>query len=109
MVREQKIGITSVKKTKLEESCKTENQLLLSLKQHYLADAFILFKQFRIGAIIFALGLGLILYANASIPSSIYQELLVLLGLFFGGVGFMIAMFAQMRLLIGRLIRFFMS
>ncbi|BCD97471.1 hypothetical protein [Marinagarivorans cellulosilyticus] len=74
---------------------------------HYSADPKLIFKQFRLGVIGFAIGLGLIIVANNNMPASIEQELCVLAGLIIGGVGFIVAMLAQMRLMIGRFVRFY--
>ena len=83
------------------------SQLKDGLTEYYLVDPFIVFKQFRFGAIAFGIGLGLILYSNSAVEASVRQELLALIGLAIGIVGFMVAMLAQMRLMIGRFVRFF--
>lgn len=78
-----------------------------ALLMHYNVDPVIVFKQFRIGAIGFGVGLALIIYANASLEPSAKQELCVLAGLIIGGIGFFIAMMAQIRLMISRFVRFY--
>ncbi len=65
------------------------------------------FRQFRNGLIYFAVGMMTVLMAVANIDSSIQQEIIVLLGLILTAIGFLIAMTAQMRILISRLVQFF--
>lgn len=78
-----------------------------ALLEHYLVDPFIVFKQFRLGAMAFGIGLGLIITAHLYLFPSVQQELLTFVGLLAGGAGFFIAMMAQIRLLIGRIVRFY--
>ncbi|MDZ7922836.1 MAG: hypothetical protein U5M23_01990 [Marinagarivorans sp.] len=87
----------------------SNNRYLQALAVHYSVPAELIFKQFRWGAIAFGLGLGLVIYANASLPNSVQQELIVLGGLILGGIGFLIAMLAQMRMMIGRFVRFYLD
>lgn len=84
-------------------------QLKQVLLAHYSAPLAVAFRQFRNGAIYFAVGLGTVLMANAYIAPSLQQEWLVLGGLLLCGCGFIIAMMAQMRMLISRLVQFFRS
>ena len=74
---------------------------------HYSAPQQLIFRQFRNGAIYFAVGLGTVLMANAYLPPSVKQEWIVLFGLIMGGCGFVMAMLAQMRLLISRVVQFY--
>lgn len=83
-------------------------QFKQALLSHYSAPLSTSFRQFRSGAIYFAVGLGMILMANASMAPSAKQEWVVLAGLLLGGCGFIIAMMAQMRMLISRLVQFFL-
>jgi len=76
------------------------------LKQHYLASLEQSFKQFRLGTVIFFAGLVVIYIASQSLTPSLAQELLTLTGLIILGIGFIIAMLAQVRMLVGRLLRF---
>lgn len=76
------------------------------LKQHYLASLEQSFKQFRLGTVIFFAGLVVIYIASQSLTPSLAQELLTLTGLIIVGIGFIIAMLAQVRMLVGRLLRF---
>lgn len=82
-------------------------QLKQALLIHYSAPLALAFRQFRNGAIYFAVGLGIVLMANASMAPSLQQEWLVLAGLVLCASGFVIAMMAQMRMLISRLVQFF--
>lgn len=77
-----------------------------SLKQHYLASLEQSFRQFRLGAVIFFAGLVVIYIASQALAPSLAQELATLAGLLILGTGFIIAMLAQVRMMIGRLLRF---
>ena len=77
------------------------------LAEHYGADPFPIFKQFRSGAIAFGAGLMMIFYAQTAMDASVIQELVVVSGLVLGCTGFVIAMLAQVRMVIGRFVRFF--
>ena len=77
------------------------------LKQHYLASLEQSFKQFRWGAVLFFIGLLIIYCASQIWPPSLAQELGTLVGLVVVGTGFVIALLAEIRILIGRLMRFF--
>lgn len=83
------------------------HQMKQALLLHYSAPLAVTFRQFRNGAIYFAVGLATVLFANAYMPPSVQQEWLVLGGLVLGGYGFVLAMMAQMRLMISRLVQFF--
>jgi hypothetical protein len=85
----------------------SNNRYLQALFEHYNAPLEDMFKQFRLGAIAFGLGLGLVITAHTSMAPSLGQELLVLAGLVGGGLGFIIAMMTQLRMMIGRFVRFF--
>lgn len=79
------------------------------LLRHYNVPLEIPFRQFRDGAIYFGVGLGSVLMANGYMTPSLWQELIVLCGLLLGGIGFVMAMLAQTRMIIARLVRFFDS
>lgn len=79
---------------------------LQALKIYYSAPLDKTFRQFRNGAIYFAVGLIMIYLANTSLPPSAQQELIILVGLIMGAIGFVIAMLAQVRLIIGRIVQF---
>ena len=78
-----------------------------ALALYYGVPLTIPFRQFRNGAIYFAVGLGTILMANSVMAPSAQQEWVVLGGLVIGGCGFVLAMVAQLRLLIGRIVQFY--
>lgn len=79
------------------------------LKEHYSAPLETSFKQFRLGAMLFFLG-GVIAYISVNlIQPSLEQELTLLTGLIVGGSGFVIAMLAQIRMVISRIVRFFVE
>lgn len=85
----------------------TKTEFLRALRQHYTAPMHIMFKQFRDGAIYFTVGLMAVLMANAYMQPSVTQELVVAAGLLMGGFGFIMAMMAQVRMIIARLFSFF--
>ena len=78
-----------------------------ALYHHYTAPIQVQFKSLKFGFIFFAIGLGSILFANASMPPSLKQELIVAFGLIIGGLGFFLAMKAYIRIVISRLVIFF--
>lgn len=80
-----------------------------ALLVHYSVPLTVPLRQFRNGAIYFAVGLGTVMMAVTHMPPSVQQEWVVLGGLLLGGSGFVLAMMAQMRLMISRLVRFFRS
>jgi hypothetical protein len=67
----------------------------------------VLFRQFRLGVGLFFCGLVTIYGASQLMAPSLQQELVVLLGLVVGGIGFIIAMSAQLRMTISRIWHFF--
>jgi hypothetical protein len=79
-----------------------------ALRAYFNVPMIDLFKQFRSGAIAFGIGLGTVLLANSSMPSSVKQELIMLAGLVIGGIGFVVALNAQLRMMIGRIVQFFL-
>lgn len=80
-----------------------------ALYKHYTAPQLPIFYHLRSGFIYFGIGLTLIFLANTELPPSLTQELITLFGLLFVSVGFVITMLAYVRLLIARIIRFFIS
>jgi uncharacterized membrane protein YczE len=64
------------------------------------------FKQFRLGSMIFFAGLVVIFAASQLLHPSLAQELITLLGLLVVGLGFIIAILAQVRMLLARLVAF---
>lgn len=84
----------------------TWRHLGAGLRRHYLADPKQVFKQFKLGAMCFAVGLTTVLYLASQVPPSALQELGVLLALLLALAGFSIALLAEVRLLIGRILVF---
>ena len=64
------------------------------------------FKQFRIGATFFCVGLIIIYLANQTIPPSLKQEIIIAIALFIAAIGFLIAIMAHIRMLISRIFSF---
>nr|WP_254722242.1 hypothetical protein [Gilvimarinus xylanilyticus] len=58
------------------------------------------------GAVVFFAGLVVVYIASQAVPPSLTQELITLAGLLLIGVGFIIAIAAQMRMLGARLLAF---
>lgn len=80
---------------------------LEAFKQHYTGSLERGFQQFRLGLSFFFLGVVGLYIATQAMEPSLAQELVVLVSLIIGGVGFLIAMLAHVRMLVGRIIRFF--
>jgi hypothetical protein len=78
-----------------------------ALYQHYTTPPEKVFPRFKLGAVIFFWGLIVIYAGSQLLEPSISQELLTLLGLILIGIGFLVALMAQVRMLIGRILRFF--
>lgn len=83
-----------------------DNRYIQALINHYGAPLEVIFKQFRLGVITFGVGLAFIFIANTNFAPSLKQELGVLASLTVLGIGFVIAMLAQVRLLISRILQF---
>ncbi|WP_339899375.1 hypothetical protein [uncultured Gilvimarinus sp.] len=64
------------------------------------------FRQFRLGCMIFFAGLVVIFGASQLLTPSLTQEVVTLTGLLITALGFVIAMLAQVRMLLGRLYAF---
>ena len=78
-----------------------------ALYEHYTTPPEKVFPLFKLGAVIFFLGLVVIYGAYQLLEPSIAQELTTLIGLLLIGGGFLLSMMMQVRMLIGRLLRFF--
>ncbi|MFL0809819.1 MAG: hypothetical protein K6L76_05340 [Agarilytica sp.] len=65
------------------------------------------FKKFRDGLIYFTVGFIIIYLARNTLEASLKQELIVLFGLVMIGIGFLMAMLAQTRMVISRILHFF--
>jgi uncharacterized membrane protein len=83
------------------------NSFLYKLYQHYTTPPEQVFPRFKLGAVIFFWGLIVIYAGSQLLEPSLTQELLTLLGLLLIGVGFLLALMAQIRMLIGRILRFY--
>ena len=84
-------------------------KLLHWLKVYSSAPQIQTFKRFRDGAIYFAVGLITIYLANVSMTPSAKQEFIVLLGLCLTSLGFIMAMVAQIKLIVSRIFHFFFN
>ncbi|MBB3167830.1 hypothetical protein [Simiduia aestuariiviva] len=83
-------------------------QLFLDLlKRHYQAPLSQAFAQFKLGAMVFFVGMVLVYMAQQLIDPSLRQEAFTLAGLLLAGLGFIMAMGAHLRMLISRLWHFF--
>lgn len=78
-----------------------------AFKEHYTGSLEKGFRQFRLGLALFFCGMVVIYSASQLLEPSLAQELTVLAGLLLGAAGFIWAMMAHLRMLVGRLIRFF--
>jgi len=84
-----------------------KNKWLSALYQHYITPPEQVFPRFKLGAMIFFFGLVVIYSGIQLLEPSYSQEITTLIGLIIIGVGFLIAMMSQVRMLIGRILRFF--
>lgn len=81
---------------------------LRALKIYYTAPLEVAFKQFRLGLMTFFLGLVCIYIAHQLWQPSLEQEWITLIGLALVAIGFVLAMMAQIRSIISRVIGFFL-
>lgn len=79
------------------------------LLNHYTAPFEVIFKTFRLGVSLFLCGVVVMYGAHALLLPSLSQELVTLAGLLLIGGGFVLAMLAQMRMVISRLLKFFLD
>lgn len=84
----------------------TWQRLANAIRAYYAVPFAVSFRQFRAGMIYFTVGLGTLLMANVYMEPSLQQELVVLGGFVLGGIGFVIALIGQSRLLVGRFLLF---
>ena len=84
---------------------KTRLQQLLA---SYLEPQTHTFRRFKLGAGLFVCGLVIIYVSSESMLPGVEQELATLGGLILVGIGFLTALMAEIRLLISRLIQFWM-
>jgi hypothetical protein len=66
-----------------------------------------IFPRFKLGAMIFLLGLVVIYCGTQLLPPSLIQEINTLVGLLLIAIGFLMSLMAQVRMLIGRILRIF--
>ena len=74
---------------------------------YYATPAEKIFPCFKLGVVIFFWGLVLMYSANQLLKPSLSQEIVTLVGLLLIGGGFLYAMTAQVRMLIGRFVKEF--
>lgn len=107
-INEQADTVSSVYGSQTEKNSDSRwsfNNIKKNLLAHYTrAPTDQLFKLFKLGAMLFFLGLVIIYSSYQLLQPSIAQEILTLLGLCCIGGGFLLAMLTQIRMLIGRLI-----
>jgi len=84
-------------------------KVLSTLKAHYTAPMRQSFQQFKLGAMLFFTGFVGLYIAQTAVSDSLQQELLALGGIVMAGLGFLIAMLAQIRMLISRLLNFYLD
>ncbi len=75
-----------------------------ALREHYSVPAAKIFPRFKMGVVIFFWGLVLMYSANQLLEPSLAQEIVTLIGLLLICGGFLYAMVAQVRMLIGRFV-----
>lgn len=82
-------------------------RILRGLKDYYSAPLTTTFKQFRSGLIYFSVGMIIIYLAQVNLQYSLKQELVTVAGVVLVAAGFLIAMMAQIRMIISRIVVFF--
>ncbi|BFM15078.1 hypothetical protein R50073_12610 [Maricurvus nonylphenolicus] len=82
------------------------SQIKQLLKNHYSVPLKQVFKTFRLGLALFFVGLVIVYMAYQTLPESVMQEVVMLVGLLVLGVGFVMGMTAQIRMLIIRIVSF---
>ncbi len=81
--------------------------VIAALKHHYSAPLSQSFHKFRNGLIYFTVGFMIVFFAQSNLQPSLKQELITLFGLVMIAIGFFIAMMAQIRMIISRIVTFF--
>lgn len=84
-----------------------KSSLRTALFEHYITPPEKVFPRFKLGAMIFLLGLIVIYCGTQLLEPSLLQEVNTLVGLLLVGGGFLMALMAQVRMVIGRVLRFF--
>ncbi|MFT6389565.1 MAG: hypothetical protein ACJAUP_002958 [Cellvibrionaceae bacterium] len=90
-----------------DEKPKIKNKWPKRLYEHYTLPPEKIFPQFKLGAVIFFMGLVIMYGANQLLVPSLAQEIVTLVGLLLIGGGFILALMTQIRMLVGRILRFF--
>ncbi|MFT7388899.1 MAG: hypothetical protein ACI8VC_002161 [Candidatus Endobugula sp.] len=88
---------------------KSKTSLRKALYRYCAAPLDKVFPHFRMGASLFLCGLVTIYAGYQLLSPSLAQEITVLVGLIILGVGLIISMTAQIRMMLGRILRFFNS
>ncbi len=83
------------------------SDILKGLKTYYSVPLNTSFHKFRNGLIYFSVGMVMIYMAHENMLPSTSQEIVVLAGIILTAIGFFIAMMAQIRMIISRIIQFF--
>jgi len=86
---------------------KSWSQWKEALLAHYTTPLATTFQQFRLGAMLFFLGLVVVYIATQIWEPSLEQEVATAVGLVCAGAGFIYALMAQMRMMISRFVIFF--
>ncbi len=87
-----------------QPSAVEQKSLRQALHDYYSVPAAKVFPKFKMGVVIFFWGLVLMYSANQLLQPSLAQEIVTLVGLLLIGGGFLYAMAAQVRMLIGRFV-----
>ncbi len=83
--------------------------LIDGLRRYYSAPLAQTFRKFRSGLIYFSVGLIVIYLAQSNLQPSLRQEIVTLCGIALLACGFFIAMMAHIRMIISRIVRFFLQ
>jgi hypothetical protein len=84
-----------------------KQSLRRALYAHYMTPPELIFPRFKLGAMIFLLGLVVIYCGTQLLSPSLLQEINTLIGLLLIAMGFFMSLMAQVRMLIGRILRIF--
>ena len=82
-------------------------RIIEGLKDYYSSPLEQTFRRFRNGLIYFSVGMITIYLAQINLEASVKQELITAFGIFLVAIGFFIAMMAQIKMLISRIVFFF--
>jgi len=79
------------------------------LKLYYSAPLNQTFRQFRNGLTYFSFGFIVIYLAQTSLAPSLQQEILTFIGVLIVAIGFFMALMAHIRMIISRILAFFLK